>query len=285
MAETKTRKIHKGLSIELVKNKAKLRAYCICVDLAQLTANRSIHNYEKRLEALANTLGIHVKTLKKYLKLILEQGWATIQGSSLNFTGRWKVAKLIGDCSRKGHWQIEARDFKELELHIRAIAIEENKIRQHESINKKLIAREVKKAKIFCKVIKKKFAKTVNVKLQRDKLRAVNVVAPINKEVTLSREGVARLYGNTSANSGMYWVKKLKKNLPFIFTDEWVDDKWLGKMSRDYFNELKEISNRSLYMKDGICYCRRPNYVAYSLPTAAPKEIAGLQSTSQVFPQ
>lgn len=255
------------------------------MDLSQLTVNRSIHNYEERLEALANTLGIKaVKTLKKYLKIILEQGWATVENGNLNFVGRWKVAKKMGDCSRHGHWPIQARDFKELELHIRAIAIEENKIRQHESINKKLIAREVKKAKIFCKVIKKKFAKTVNVKIERDKLRAVNVVAPINKEVTLSREGVARLYGNKSANSGMYWVKKLKKKLPFLITDEWVEDKWLGKMSRDYFLSLQEISNRSLYLKDGICYCRRPNYVAYSLPTPAPKT-AGLQSTSQVFPQ
>lgn len=272
--KTRTRKIHKGIAAQLVSDKTLLRAFSIAVDLAGLTKSRSIHNYKERIKALSNTLRINHKTLHKYLKIILKKGWAVEENNNLCFISRRKVAKKFGVC-QKGYWAIETGGFKDLELHIRAIAIEENKHKQHEAINQKIISREVKKAKIHCKVIKKRFAKTVNVKRHRDQLRAVNIIMPINSEVTLSRKGIAKLYGLKNAKSGSYWASKIKKKVRG-FTDERKEPKCLGKMDIKYFRELQLNSKRYLFLNNGECFARLPNHVGYRL--------SALQSICTNFP-
>lgn len=263
------RKINQGIATIVVRDKKLLRTFALYADLSQLTEKRVIHNYEKRIEQLANTADLCVPTFKKYIKEIIRKKWAWMDGKNLCFLGRRKFAKKMG-VAYKDYWTIEAYDFRDIELHLRALAIQENIKKQNKTIDKKVIQRAIKKAKIICKDIKIKYAKTLDKEKERAKLRAVNIIAPINKEATLSRKGISNLYNLKAARSGSYWMNKLNKRR--IVKDERQQPVYLGKMSKDYFRELQMTSHRYLYLDNGVCYARLPNIVGYS------GQVGGLQS-------
>lgn len=257
------RKIHRGLPTKLVRNKRRLRAYAIYLDLSGLTKNKSIHHYHLRIPQLAATLKVCKPTLEKWVKELIRRRWAWMEYGDLRFIGRCKLALQLGEVANKAYYKIKTTDFRNIELHLRGLSIEENKQRQHHKLNQKITNREVKSAKIKCEKTKEWFAKTLNVHKLKGKLRAVNILTPINKEVTLSRQGIARVFNLTSKKSGTYWAKKLRDS--GIIKDETQKLLCLGRMAKDYFRELQLKSKRYLFYRNGRAYCRLPNYLTYSL--------------------
>lgn len=180
-----------------------------------------------------------------------------MEGNSLRFLGRYKLAKKL-DGSNTRHYVIPTKGFKNIEHHIRGISIQENIQQQKNAVTDKVIKRQVKRAKIISENLKKKFIKTIRVWAILDKYSACNLIHPINKEYTLSRKGMAKVFGLKTANSGSYWAKKLTM----------LEDKpqgWfsLGVMNKDYFYALQLKSKRHLFYKDGEGYVRLPNLIKY----------------------
>lgn len=257
------RKIHRGLSTELVKNKRKLRAYAIYMDLSGLTKNRCIHKYHFRKRQLANTLKVCIPTLEKWVNELIRLEWAWLDKGDLRFLGRRKFAQLFEKSANKAYYKIPTKNFKHIELHLRGLSIEENRQRQNYKLNEKVIKLEVKSANVKCEKIKEKFEKSLNVHRLKNKLSAVNILTPLNKEITLSRQGVAKVFKLKTAKSGTYWAKKLR--VSGIIKDETQKLLCLGRMAKDYFRELQLKSKRYLFYRNGKAYCRLPNYLTYSL--------------------
>lgn len=253
----KERKIHKGLSGSLVKDKKLLRTYAFFSDLSQLYRTRHIQDFNRRIPQLANTLQISVRTFKKYISILLKRGWVWMEGNSMRFIGRYKLAKKL-EGSNTRHYVIPTKGFKNLEHHIRSIALQENIQQQKKAVTDKVIKRQVKRAKIISENLKKKFIKTIRVWAILDKYSACNLIHPINKEYTLSRKGMAKVFGLATANSGSYWAKKLS-----MLVDKPQGSFSLGKMDIKYFRTLQDKSKRYLFYKDGEGYVRLPNLIKY----------------------
>jgi hypothetical protein len=254
----KIRKIHKGLSTEIVRDKKLLRTYAIFTDLSQLYRTRHIHDFNRRIPQLSNTLKISVKTFKKYILILIKKGWAWMDGNSMRFLNRIKVMKSLPGSNNR-YYKIPTVGFKDIEQHIRCIAFEENFKHQQHSVNKKVVNYQVKKAKITCEITKKKFIETIQIWRILNKFSACNLILPINKQLTLSRKGMAKVFGLKTANSGSYWAKKL---IPLC--DKPQGSFSLGKMDKAYFRALQLKARRHTFYKDGEGYVRLPNLIQYN---------------------
>lgn len=259
--QAKLKKIHKGIATKLVKDKSQLRAYSVYTDLSGLTKNKSIHHYHLRIAQLAKTLGMCEPTFKKWVNELIKLKWAWLEKGDLRLLGRRKFAKLFPECAQKQYDTIKTTNFKNIELHLRGLAIEENRQKQEYALNKRITDCEVKAADIKCEKMKEQYAKSVNVHRIKSTLRAVNILTKINKEITLSRQGLARTYNLKNKKSGTYWAKILR--LAGIIKDETQPLVYLGRMCKGYFYELQLKSKRYLFWNNGKVFCRLPNYLSY----------------------
>ncbi len=261
IVQAKIRKISKGIATKAVKDKNFLRAYAIYLDLKGLTKNGCIHHWELRKAQLAKTLDICIPTLNKWIAELLKRKWAWTDNGDLRFLGRRKFNQRIDKVANKQYYNIKSTNFKNIELHLRGLSIEENRQSQEYALNNRIADREVMAAKIKCEKTKEWFKKTVNVHQLKKGLRAVNILTKINKEVTLSRKGIAKVFNLESPKSGTYWAKKLRGN--GIIKDESKPLVFIGYMNKDYFRELQLKSKRYLFWNAGKCMCRLPNHTSY----------------------
>lgn len=162
-------------------------------------------------------------------------------------------------------------NFSNIEHYIKAIAIHESKKSQERIIIEKLLEKKFESeslsnikqnnARIYRKE-KRKIKKNIDTILAKSQ-KAFNPFSNenfYNPYTTLSRRGIARLFGKKSAKSGSNSVKKLK-SMNLIYQDDSVY-KFMFKCSWDEFVSCHTQSDIFLTYKQGKCYARLSNMVS-----------------------
>jgi transposase len=191
--------------------------------LKSLYVGGRIHNYRSRYKEIADTFGIGQSTLRKWIGLIKEQGWAHRQGKDLVLISRERLRERYN--LSKGKYRTTTDNLLEW---LKAKAIQENILKQEYEYKRKYVAERIKESKDKSQSL----IRFLNSNLNKDfKAHQAIQIKRFNQSIqqgkqsrtnpyfTLSRQGIASCFNRKSKRTGTYQLNKLKK-LGYILKDE-----------------------------------------------------------------
>lgn len=260
-------RINSGLPTKIVKDQKLLKAFCVFYSLKYLYSGGIILNISKRYQELSKKLQISETNLRSKVKYLIEIGLITKENNNLTFAGFSAIKKKYKIKTFKS-FRLEYKNPKGLEVFIKCAAIEENLKKQEYKLQQKILNEELRKfGKIEAKSIRKKIIKqlksnigilTENYKKREPSysLNKTKLKNEVNPVTTLSRLGVADLFGRKSKSTGTRFINKLKK-YDCILEDNKRIDLVQRKFNYHMFRSLELDSSYFIYKNN--LYQRLPN--------------------------
>lgn len=223
------------LNIILTANKHDLfNTVRVLLRLRTLFKNRVIYNYS--ILKLSQLSGLSRTCIRKHLPIIIKQGWATIQGNNLKFTGINKLKKH----EKETCVPILISGDKNTQLtYIKHTLIVLNLGNQQKAIKEK--------SKI---ISQQKVSKAVYNKHRSER--------SINNDLTLSNRKFGKLF-NKSESTGKKLQSRLRKLNLIKSYSRYIKIKDNGtQFEAKYLGGMYKVINGALYVRtsNGICLCK-----------------------------
>ncbi len=222
--------VPKGLPSALAKNRQMLKAAAIFYQLKSLYVGGVIKNHPKQLQVIADTFGYSISKLRMYIDILVKKKLAVREGANdLRLRSVWQFAHQEGVSAKLRKWKVQKSELGSMEEILQSLALLEN-LKQQEHIFKgkvldcelsatigtsNLVNLQPSRRKKLESTLKPSFDKIVD----KQQTRYLDTVARLKSPskdlfpfITLSRQGVANLFGRKSKSSGHRLVKKLAKS-------------------------------------------------------------------------
>lgn len=213
-------RINKAVPEKISNDNGLLKAMAVFYSIKFLYRGGIIKNLTSRYGEISRMIGISPNNLRNKIKRLEREGLVFKEGKNLCFTGFNEISKKFKSKTNKS-FRIEHCGAKELEVKLKALAIHSNIQKQEFVIQKKVIEKEMRKfGKIEAKstrikirkYLKKKMGSIINKHSRRELFSDPNMTnnKKINPDATMSRMGMARLFGRVSKSTGTRMTKKFK---------------------------------------------------------------------------
>ncbi|WP_188559807.1 hypothetical protein [Hymenobacter glacieicola] len=201
-----------------------MKAVCVLYQLKSLYVGGVVWNFSREAKAIANTFGYSEGKLRQYLSYIIKRGWASKRGRhTLVLRSRRVLTQEFG-VSQYCH-KVSTDHLYRLEEELTKLAVQENLGRQQHVIDTRLqdeyLAHNGKKRSSHLQPAARRrilrgfdlaAAQTSAKARYTAQVRTKSEVGVLNPFATLSRSGVARVFGRKSKAAGLRRVQKLKQH-------------------------------------------------------------------------
>lgn len=263
-----TIKINKSVPESISKDSSMLKAMAVFYSMKFLYKGGIIKNITGRYDEIAGAIGISGNNLRQKVKRLEKEGLVRKVGRDLYFLGFNAITEKFNGKTKKSY-KIDHCGAKELEIKLKALAICVNIEKQEFVLQEKIIELEMKKfGKIEAKGTRKKikrhirknYSSVLNKHSKRKLFSNTNRIfnQNINTEVTITRMGMANMFGRVSKSSGTRLVKNLKR-IKIIEKDDKRIELVHRKMGKSAIRHLELDS--SFFVFKGSLYKRLANLI------------------------
>lgn len=212
----------KGLPTKLVRSTRELKAVCVLYQLKSLYVGGYICQFGKQAKAIATRFGYSERKLRTYVALLQQLGYLSKPNRhDLRLRGSKRLGEDYGVATT--YYRIPTAELANLELLVRAFAVQENLDRQTYTIEQKLKAHYLRDRGIFTSTHQpaavRRALRGFSVADARCTLTSRFVAAAENFEAlpelnpfaTLSRHGLARALSRKSKATGHRYALKMRQ--------------------------------------------------------------------------
>jgi DNA-binding transcriptional ArsR family regulator len=291
--------IPRGLCLTIANDSNALKAMSVFFQLKSLYVGGTIHSFNKRIKEFSSSFGISQRTLYSYIKQLKSLGLVSINAKgTLVLISSNKVAAKYDVSDKKFH-KVLTTNLKQLHKILMALAIQECLVRQMFKLKKKVIAKQIEKhlsegnttavkmrvstttltnnniQPAYQKKLRKVYSRQFDRLLANTQKRYTDSISNLQipdlsifPYVTLSRQGIANLFGKTSKTTGSRYAKKLA-TLGFILDERTTSIKVMENATWDDYINLQlhvvehDYSYRYDYLTNTI-FKLLPNEVSFN---------------------
>ena len=217
--------VPKGLPSQLVKNTRELKAMAVWYQLKAVRVCGVIKDFGRHAKAIAAVFGYSERKLRTYVQYLRAKGY--IEKSNRHDLVL-RASRLAGKTYgvAKTYYRIPTHRLHQLELELRALALQENLERQQFTLRRKLQDQYLRDSGITTpshlqpaarrRALRgydsAKMQATVSQHVAREQQSASTPACKptLNPFVTLSRQGIARALGRRSKATGVRYARKLQ---------------------------------------------------------------------------
>jgi DNA-binding Lrp family transcriptional regulator len=267
----RTLKIHKELPEILVKDTTMLKSMGVFYSMKFLYVGGIIKDMTSRYGEIAERIGISPSNLRGKVKNLIGMGLVRKEGRNLLFAGHEEIGRAFKLKSKRG-FRVSARNARELETVVKALALEVNFEKQRHRIREGIVSEELRRyGKIEAKGIRLKIRKYIRKNIGNYAKKYTERVSPkprnpfetrkINTDITISRQGLADMVGRKSKSTGSRLIRRMG-SLGLLESDSKRVERVCSKANGHVLKHLELDS--SYFVFKGVLYKRKPNSVSLS---------------------
>jgi hypothetical protein len=219
--------VPKGLALTLAKDSKQLRTISVFYQLKSIYVGGIIHDFSSRAKEIATSFGYSERKLRTYISELKDLGLVSIDANKKSLTLR--ASKFVGELysvSDKKYHKVKVDNINNLEQVLKGIAISENLVRQAYELKNKVINKAIAQSVGITTLtnyqpnhsrrLKAIFAKQFDRTLAKFQKRYTDSISNLEipdidlfPYVTLTRQGIANMFGKASKATGHSYAKKL----------------------------------------------------------------------------
>jgi hypothetical protein len=225
--------VPKGLSLALAKDSKRLKTVSVFYQLKSIYVGGIIHDFSSRAKDIATSFGYSERKLRTYISELKDLGLVSFDAKKKSLSLR--SSKFIGELfsvSEKRFHKIKVDNINDIDQVLKGIAISENLVKQAYELKNKIINKAIAQSvgittltnyqPNHSKKLKAIFAKQFDRTLANFQKRYTDSISNLEIPdmdlfpfVTLTRQGIANMFGRTSKSTGHCYAKRLS-SLGFI---------------------------------------------------------------------
>lgn len=186
-------------------------------------------DYYKQLPTIAASFGYSVRKLREYIGRMRRKGWAQVHKGHLSLIATRRLGELIGCAGTRTH-RVSLQELADIRQVIEARVVENNLRQQAHRVQGKLVDQAIRVSvgipnpETLTASSRRRYGRQLvgdptkarhraTQRYERDLAWSTTPCTPatLNPDVTLSRRGLARLFGCRSSATGQRIAKRLEK--------------------------------------------------------------------------